>query len=218
VDTSRLVSSYPVLYHMAEEGSWESIRELGLLSTSALLDRFEVEDERRRRIESARRPEIEVMEHPDHGRAVIRDNKPMQAKTLERCLTGMTPREWYEALNRRVFFWVDRNRLLKLLGARAYRDRPHLVLELDTAELLRRHAEDITLSAINSGATFAMNPAPAAPTRFAASGITPGAMPLASSPWTTPSPGPPTSPTAWAGGAAGRSWTRSGEGVNAPGV
>jgi hypothetical protein len=52
----------------------------------------------------------------------------------------MTPREWYESLNRRVFFWVDRRRLIKLLGARAYRNRPHLVLELDTAELLRRHA------------------------------------------------------------------------------
>jgi hypothetical protein len=60
----------------------------------------------------------------------------------------MTPREWYETLNRRVFFWVDRKRLVKLLGARAYRDRPHLVLELDTSGL-RRHAADVTLSAIN---------------------------------------------------------------------
>ncbi len=37
---------------------------------------------------------------------------------------GMAPREWYENLNRRVFFWVRPERLLKLLGARAYRDRP----------------------------------------------------------------------------------------------
>ena len=140
MDAGRLVSRYPVLYHMAEEGSWESIRKIGLLSTTAILDKFEVGGERRRRIESARRPEIETVEHPEHGRALIRDNKPMQEKTLGRCLTGMTPREWYESLNRRVFFWVDRRRLIKLLGARAYRNRPHLVLELDTAELLRRHA------------------------------------------------------------------------------
>ena len=152
---------------MAEDGSRECIRRLGLLSTSALLDGFEVGEGRRRRIESARRPEMEAVEHPVHGRALIRDNKPMQETVLERCLTGgMSPRRWYETLNRRVFFWVDGRRLLRLLGARAYRDRPHLVLELDSAALLRRHAEDVTLSAINSGATFAMNPAPRGPDTF----------------------------------------------------
>ncbi|QIN82639.1 hypothetical protein GBA63_08280 [Rubrobacter tropicus] len=166
MDVGKLASRHPVLYHMAEDGSWESIRRLGLLSTSALLDGFEVGEGRRRRIESARRPEMEAIEHPEHGRALIWDNKPMQETVLERCLTGMTPREWYETLNRRVFFWLDRRRLLRLLCARAYRDRPHLVLELDTAELLRRHAEDVTLSAINSGATFAMNPAPRGPHTF----------------------------------------------------
>lgn len=151
---------------MAEDGSWESIQRLGLLSTSALLDTFEVEGERRFQIESVRRPEIVAVEHPEHGRALIRDNKPMQERTLERCLTGMTPREWYENLNRKVFFWVDRRRLIKLLGARAYRQRPHLVLELGADELLRRHTEDVTLSAINSGATFTMNPAPRGPDTF----------------------------------------------------
>ncbi len=160
MEIPELVSRYPVLYHMAEDGSWESIQRLGLLSTSALLDRFEVGGGRRFQIESARRPEMELVEHTEHGRALIRDNKPMQEKTLERCLTGMSPREWYETLNGKVFFWVDRKRLLKLLGARAYRDRPHLVLELDTEELLRRHANHVMVSPINSGATFTMNPAP----------------------------------------------------------
>jgi len=103
------------------------------------------------------------LEHPKHGVALVRDNKPMQEKSLERCLHGMTPREWYEHLNRRVFFWVERKRLLKLLGARAYRDRSHLLLEVDTAELLERHVDRVTLSPINSGATFAMNPAAPTP-------------------------------------------------------
>ncbi|QIN80800.1 hypothetical protein GBA65_12730 [Rubrobacter marinus] len=151
---------------MAEDGSWESIRSVGLLSTSALLDRFEVRGERRREIESSRRPEIVEIQHPELGRAFVRDNKPMQEKTLERCLVGMTPREWYENLNRRVFFWVDEKRLRKLLGARAYRERPHLVLEIDTAELLQRHSEKVSLSSINSGATFTMNPAPRGPDTF----------------------------------------------------
>ena len=168
MDIEKLVSRHPLLYHMAEDGSWESIQRLGLLSASALLDRFEVEGEQRFSIESARRPEIVAVEHPSHGRALIRDNKPMQEKTLERCLTGMTPREWYETLNRRVFFWVDRRRLIKLLGARAYRERPHLVLELDAGRLLRRYADSVEISPINSGATFTMNPAPGARTPSAA--------------------------------------------------
>ena len=166
MDPERLASRYPVLFHMAESGSWESIRERGLLSTSALLDLFEVEGGERITIESTRRPEIVRLEHPEHGVALVRDNKPMQEKALEKCLYGMTPREWYELLNRRVYFWVERKRLLKLLGARAYRDRPHLVLEVDTAKLLERHADRVTLSPINSGATFAMNPASRGPDTF----------------------------------------------------
>lgn len=151
---------------MAEDGSWESIQRHGLLSTSALLDRFEVKGEERLAIESARRPEIIRIEHPEHGAAFIRDNKPMQQKALERCLSEMTPREWYEHLNRRVFFWVEWKRLLKLLGARAYRDRPHLVLEVDAAGLLDQHADRVSLSPINSGATFAIDPAPRGPDTF----------------------------------------------------
>ena len=166
MDTERLASRYPMLFHMAESGSWESIRERGLLSTSALLDLFDVEGEERLAIESARRPEIVQLKHPEHGVALVRDNKPMQEKSLEKCLRGMTPREWYEHLNRRVFFWLEWERLLKLLGARAYRDRPHLVLEVDTAKLLERHVDRVTLSPINSGATFAMNPAPRGPDTF----------------------------------------------------
>ena len=44
MEIERLISRYPTLYHMAEDGSWESIQRHGLLSTSALLDRFEIED------------------------------------------------------------------------------------------------------------------------------------------------------------------------------
>jgi hypothetical protein len=166
VKVERLIHRHPVLYHMAEGGSWESVRRSGLLSTSALLDKFEIEGERRFVLESSRRREVVSIEHLEHGTAVIRDNKPMQEKALRRCLIGMSPREWYEHLNRRVFFWVEQRRLLKLLNARAYRERPHLVLEVDASALLRRHADRVTLSPINSGATFVMNPAPRGPDTF----------------------------------------------------
>ena len=138
----------------------------GALEHECAPRRIRGQGERRFEIESRRRPESVEIRHPEHGRALVRDNKPMQEKALGRCLIGMEPTEWYETLNRRVFFWVDRRRLIRLLGARAYRDRPHLVLELDTEQLMRRHWWRVSLSGINSGATFSMNPASRGPGTF----------------------------------------------------
>jgi hypothetical protein len=71
----------------------------------------------------------------------------------------MTPREWYELLNRKVFFWVREERVQQLLGARMYRSNAHTVITLDTASMLRVHHDRITLSPINSGSTL-YNPRP----------------------------------------------------------
>src|SRR5262249_22237643 len=103
--------------------------------------------------------------HPRRGSAVIRDQKPMSDAALGKCLQGMIPREWYETLNRRVFFWLTRGRLLGLLSARAYRNRRHCVLTLDTARMLERHLPRITLSPINSGCTKP-SPQPRGPQTF----------------------------------------------------
>src|SRR4051812_522398 len=105
---------------MAEVGSWPKVQRDGLLSTSALLDLYEVEAGDREPIESARRPKSVTVTDPRTGEsAVIRDNIPLQEKFLKACLTDMSPREWYEHLNRRVFFWVREEKLNDLLGARA---------------------------------------------------------------------------------------------------
>ncbi|HEX8831319.1 MAG TPA: hypothetical protein VF705_09150 [Longimicrobium sp.] len=161
-----LASLYPLLYHMAGAGRWESIRRIGLLSTTALLDLFEVTGEERERIESQRRATSIEIRHPEHGLAVIRDNLPMTDRALEKCLRGLSPREWYETLNRRVFFWLSRERLFGLLEARAYRGKHQTVLTIDTSALLARHADRVTLSPINSGSTI-MNPAPRGADTFA---------------------------------------------------
>jgi hypothetical protein len=152
-----LAATYPFLYHMAEANSWGSIQRHGLLSTTALLDLFGYNAPKREQIESHRRPRSVVIEHPEYGRAVIRDNIPMTDRALSKCLEGYTNREWYELLNRKVFFWLSRDRLFKLLGARAYRDKRQTVITVSSAELLARHADKVTLSPINSGSTI-MNP------------------------------------------------------------
>ena len=151
---SELAKHYPRLFHMAEPGSWPGIQRHGLLSTSALLDRFAVKGARRVELEAQHRPESVTITHAVHGTAVIRDQKPMHDNGLKKVLpTGMTPADWYRILNKRVFFWVSAHRLERLLNARAYRNRRQTVLTLDTALLLDRHHARVTLSPINSGCT-----------------------------------------------------------------
>lgn len=145
---------YPRLYYMAHEDAWSGIQRHGLLSTSALLDLFELDGDDRYRIESCHRPESVAVRHPIHGQAVIRDQKPLSESALTKCLRDMKPRAWYETLNRKVFFWLDRKRLNRLLVARAYRASTHCVLTLDTTLLLGHHLSSVTLSPINSGSTI----------------------------------------------------------------
>jgi hypothetical protein len=139
---------------MAEAGSWDSITQHGLLSTRSLIDLFEVNGDARKSILRRRRPSSVRLTHDVHGIAVVRDQIPLSESRLAACLIDMTLDEWLDALNSRVFFWLDEPHLETLLGARAYRDDEHDVITVDTARLLERHTERITLSPINSGATM----------------------------------------------------------------
>lgn len=157
---SDLVKTYPRLWHMAEDGSWDSIRERGLLSTNALLDLYRVYGARRVELESSRRPESVTLRRSGLPDAVIRDQKPMSDEALARCLLdGITPAQWYEKLNKRTFFWLSKERLHRLLGAPDYRNQPQIVLTLDTRSLVAALRHQIELSPINSGSTR-FNPQP----------------------------------------------------------
>ena len=79
MDREVLIRTYPTLYHMAEHGSWPGIRKLGLLSTSSLLDLFEISGKARHEMESKRRLESVQIRHPIYGEAVVRDQKPLSA-------------------------------------------------------------------------------------------------------------------------------------------
>ena len=57
-------------------------------------------------------------------------------------------------LNRKTFFWATLDRLKKMLNAGSYKYDQHDVLTVDTRKLLDRHRDHISLSRINSGATF----------------------------------------------------------------
>jgi len=166
-ELDELLNDCPKLYHMAEHGSWPSIKERGLLSTTALLDLYGVSGGERAKIEEERRPVSVILKHETLPLAVIRDQIPMSDDALRKCLLdGLTPRDWYLMLNKRVFFWLSHARLLRLLGARAYRDKRHDILEIDTRCLVRDFRDKITLSPINSGSTI-FNPSPRGNQTFA---------------------------------------------------
>jgi hypothetical protein len=155
MDVDEFTKRYPKLWHMAEVENWPLIQEHGLLSTSALLDLFEYQGRERKDIEASFRGASIEIRSPRLGRAVIRDQRPMiNDSVVTRYLDDLTPAEWYRMLNSRVFFWVREERLERLLAAGLYRERPHMVLVLDTKELLTRHLDQVTLSPINSGAIF----------------------------------------------------------------
>ena len=137
---------------MADAGSWESIREHGLLSVAALLDLYEVKGKRRGELFSQWRPCSVIVRHPIYGTAAIRDQHPMPPDKLERALEeGLSTSDWYETLNSKCFLWVDEERLNKMLNTSLYRDNWHDVVTVDTRKLLERDLERITVSHINTG-------------------------------------------------------------------
>jgi hypothetical protein len=161
-----LAGRHPLLYHVAEDGALPGIEQHGLLSTSALLRLFEVEFPRRTALEAEWRHTSELIRHPVHGTAVLRDQKPMRPDWLRKCLgDGLTPSDWYRLLNGKVFFWPSEETVATLLTARAYRDRPHRVLVVDTQSLLADGQHVVTVSAINSG-NARRKPAPRGPGTF----------------------------------------------------
>lgn len=142
---------YPFLYHMAELNSWPSIQQHGLRSTSALLDLYQTTGSARVKIESQWRPRSVELTHRNFETAVVRDQIPMPEEKLVDCLDDMTAREWYVLINGKTFFWPEETPLGWMLNAPPYRDREHAVIIVPTQDLLTHHAENITLSPINSG-------------------------------------------------------------------
>ena len=117
----RLVSDHPRVFHMAQHGSWPNIRKNGLLSTTALLDLFQKTGEERSKIEShCGRAQFRLIT-PKYGKAVVRDQKPARPDWMERVLVGVTPEQWYNFLNSKVFFWLSKKNLRSMLNARLTR-------------------------------------------------------------------------------------------------
>jgi|SRR5579862_232176 len=148
-----LAARYPRLYHVAAQGSWKSIERQGLLSTSRLLDVFEVVEPQRTELLAKQRKTSVVIEHPVHGRATLRDQKVLSEKKLASCLSGCDVSTWLRYLNDRVFFWLNEERLVGFMAATEYAGKTQTVLHLDTRALLREHRPNVMLTHMNTGNT-----------------------------------------------------------------
>ena len=150
ISLDEIARLHPVLYHMAEAGSWPSIEQHGLLSTTALLDLYGVLGAERDKVESeCRSRSMQISGAPGQA-ALVRDQKTLSDKKLLSCLdAGLNPADWYRKLNGKVFFSVVPERLAKLMSA--YRDRQHLVLELDARQLLACYSDAVMLAPLNTG-------------------------------------------------------------------
>lgn len=149
-----LLDNYPRLFHMAQAGSWDSIKKIGLKTTTQIVDECGVDPHTAHRILSERRPRSLTLQHPVVGDVVVRDQGPLKLHNLEPSLTDVTVEEWLRILNSRVFFWLDERRLNRLLQARLYRSAAHDVLVVDTERLVAKHQANVRLSPMNTGATI----------------------------------------------------------------
>jgi len=83
----------------------------------------------------------------------------MPPDALGQCLTGgMNTSDWYKLLNSKTFFWVNIERLKRMLTARAYINQAQWVITVNTDTLLNRYVDTITLTPFNTGFAYDNRP------------------------------------------------------------
>lgn len=154
MEVDQFVDKYPRLFHMAEAGTWPSIRDRGLLSATAALDLLCIEGDDRIAYESAQRTQAMELSPGQASPIVLRHQRAMPPDRLAVALVdGTRPEQWYRLINGRVFFWADEARLHRMLAARDHRRRAYDVLTLDSRRLVERHRERLWLCHMHSGNT-----------------------------------------------------------------
>lgn len=152
MDTEDFIARYPVLWHHAHADSWPSIEVNGLLSTQEIVRRWQVPPYEAERLLMHRRAEPVVLDHPEFGRAVLRDQHPLSEERLAPALTdGMTVAGWLRMLNSLVFFFPGVTGLRSLHSA--YSGEAAVVLKVRTRTLVREHGARVRLAGINTGNT-----------------------------------------------------------------
>jgi hypothetical protein len=125
---------HPLLFHVTEQSSMQSIRRHGLLSAAALCELFQVSSARQSVLLDANRDQYESIEHVQYGSAVLRRQLMRDHVMATRLAPGLNPPMWRRFINGMVFFFVDEARAVRL---REYdRGREQIVLAWSTNSLM----------------------------------------------------------------------------------
>lgn len=152
MDTEDFISKYPVLWHLTDATSWDSIQSNGLLSTQGIVRQWGVPAKQAELLVTRKRPAPVVLDHPEHGRAVLRDQHPLAEDRLAPALTdGMTIPDWLSMLNSFVFFFPSEAAVRTLYAA--YDSEPAVVIKARTRSMVAEHDARIRLAGINTGNT-----------------------------------------------------------------
>lgn len=144
----------PTLYHLAAEGAWPAIQRHGLLSSKEILNKFSVDKQFMREIETHRLQRSYLLQSDEHGCFTLRDRTTLTHAELTIALDGScTSHEWIDLLSQRVFFFAKKSSLESLISAPLNRKLSHVLLEIETRRLFAAYASSIEVANINTGYT-----------------------------------------------------------------
>ena len=125
---------HPLLFYVTERSSVPSIRRHGLRSAAALCNLFQAPAARYSALLDANREQYELIEHPQHGSAVLRRQLMRDHVMITRLAKGFSPPAWRRFINGMVFFFVDEGRAARL---RDYdREREQTILAWSTRAIM----------------------------------------------------------------------------------
>lgn len=145
---------FPRLYHVSQAPDLATIYRYGLLSTTAILDLLGISGCQRELHERGRRIKSVPLTGSVEGMFVLNDQSPLNLEGLSKCLVGMSQEAWLRELNRRVFFFPEIRESELLADAIRSRERRKLVLEYETADLLKLGEAACSIASINTGYTM----------------------------------------------------------------
>jgi hypothetical protein len=140
VDVDQLAERFPNLWHVTFGGGWDGIQRHGFLRT------IDVAPEGCGR----QRTELTLAEAADGTQVMLRDQLRTRVDPTA-SLDGITPSEWWQLLNTRVYFFCRQRDVHKLVEFYLGRQLAQEVIKLRTKPMLEVVADQVEVTTVNVG-------------------------------------------------------------------
>ena len=156
MDADEFAERVPCLFHVTDREAWPLIERHGLLSTNSMIERFVTDPDHAERLRSERRAKpVPLYEGVAGERAMLNDNIPLVFSRLASALDdGLTPVEWLQLLNERVYFFPARRKADSFIEAGRRGGRRKLMLTFDARSLATAHLDRLFIAPINTGSAL----------------------------------------------------------------